>query len=122
MPQIINRDPKSSPSKPATNQSAAAAKGRAPSHDRRGISVNVVVAAGAVALLLIVYLFHVYVHPFTAPVREAHKVAPLPGMPDTPPYNVKEWQDMYKSGKATFVSGVPHVASTPTSGGGTGKP
>ena len=122
MPQIINRNPKSSQSKPGANQSAVVAKRRPATDKGRGVSVNVVVAAGALALLLIVYLFHTYVHPFTSPVKEAHKVAPLPGMPDTPPYNVKEWQDMYKSGKATFVSGIPRNVPSSASGSGTGKP
>jgi len=122
MPQIINRDSKSSESKPDTNQSAVVAKRRPASNERREISVNVVVAAGALALLLIVYLIHAYIHPFTSPVKEAHKVAPLPGMPDTPPYNVKEWQDMYKAGKTTFVSGIPRNMPSSASGSGTGKP
>ena len=120
MPQIINRDPKSSESKPAANQSAVVKDRRRSKDEPRNIPVTVIIASGALALVLVLFLFHTYVHPFTRQVREAHKVPPLPGMADVPPYNIKEWQDMYKSGKATFVSGMPRgVAAGPN---GNGKP
>ena len=118
MPQIINRDTQTSQKGSSTQQTAVVNKPSRAKNEPRGISIRLVVAAGALVVLLIVYLVHAYVHPFTAPVKQAHKVAPLPGFPDTPPYNVKEWQDMYKSGKATFVSGIPHVPV----GLGSGKP
>src|SRR5947209_3623964 len=103
MPQIINRDSKSSQSKSATNQSAVVKDRRRAADKPRTIPVAAIIAAGALALVLILYLYSTYVNPFRSPVNAAHRVAPLPGMPDVAPYNVKEWQDLYKSGKATFA-------------------
>ena len=37
------------------------------------------------------------------------RVAPLPGTPDTIPFNTKEWQDGFKSGKMSVPSGIPGV-------------
>ena len=109
MPQIVNRDAQTSDKKSSAQQSAVVKKARASNDEPRSVPVWLVVGAGALAVLLVAFLIHTYVRPFTPQVKPAHKVAPLPGMADVAPYNIKEWQDMYKSGKATFASGIPHV-------------
>ncbi len=120
MPQLINRDAQTAEKKPDTR--AAAPK---PSRSRtapREISVQMVVAAGVVAFALILFLIHTYIHPFTSQVRIPHKVAPLPGMADQYPYNTKEWQDAYKAGRTTMLSGVPQFARGPKGSGQTAPP
>jgi len=82
------------------------------------VPIPFIIAGGALVLLLILFLYHSFVNPLL-PERapSVTKVAPLPGFPDTPPYNTKEWQDAYNKGQASFISGVPPRMGPP--GGGT---
>src|SRR5437764_1430961 len=103
MPQIIHRDAKTSQDKTVKNESAVVKqRDQSKSAAKREPfqpSVKMVLVAGVLTLALIAFLFRTYVMP-PAPVKEVHKVAPLQGFPDVAPYNLKEWQDLYKQGKA----------------------
>lgn len=83
-------------------------------------SPKVLIGAGVLLLILLVFLFHTYVSPIvpTDAAPKVTKVPPLPGMPDTFPYNTKEWQDAHKAGRASFISGVPpHNSGGPPASG-----
>src|SRR5262249_27252541 len=119
MPYVINKGEKEPPPQKS-------AKG---SSNKPGpISTKIAIGGLVVAILFALFMFNLYVHPFVSSVKIPHKVAPLPGMADEYPYNTKEWQEAYKQGRTTFLSGVPHMAR-PAAGetgsppaGGAGKP
>ncbi len=105
MPVVMDRN--SVGSGPSTNKPNKPA--RKPAAESGSIPPIVMIAAGAGLLLLFVALFHFFVRPLvpTDATPTITKVAPLPGFPDQPPYNTKEWQDARKAGRASFVSGIP---------------
>ena len=122
MPQIIDRGARASGKQAATSSSANVKSSGKSNRSSEGLSVKVVAAAGVLTLFLIVFLIHRFVHPFTSETKLPTKVAPLPGMADTYPYNTKEWQEAYKKGKTTFLSGIPHLARPGTGGAGGAAP
>ena len=117
MPQILNRQEQSPTQKPAQDTPAVVKQKARPKNEPREIPPLAVVGAGVVAVLFILFLFHTYVHPFTSTTYKPVVVAPLPGFPNVPPYNVKEWQDMYKAGKTTRISGIPQNPAAYRTGG-----
>lgn len=75
----------------------------------REAPLKVIIAAGLFLVLLIAFLYHIFVNPIvnTRGEPKVTFVKPLPGFPDTPPYNTKEWQEAFKQGRASLISGVP---------------
>jgi hypothetical protein len=69
-------------------------------------------------VFVILVLYHFFVNPVVTIGGEPKvtTIKPPPGFPDTPPYNTKEWQDAYKQGRASFISGVPPQAGPPSGG------
>ncbi len=107
MPQMINRQDQSPTQKPAQETPAVVKQTPKTNNEPREIPPVVIVGAGIIAVLFILFLYHTYVNPLYQPRVKPHIQAPLAGFPDVPPYNTKEWQDMYKAGKTTPISGMP---------------
>lgn len=115
MPVVINKGGNTPPGqKGPTGQKS----GKKMPDEPRPVAIPIIVAVSAVVLLFILFMYHTFVNPLLperAPTTT--KVAPLPGYPDVPPYNTKEWQDAQKEGRASFISGVPpNMPGVPRSG------
>jgi hypothetical protein len=89
-------------------------------------SLALIIGAGLVLVLFLAVLYHFFVNPIvnTRGEPKVTYVKPLPGFPDTPPYNTKEWQEAFKQGRASLISGIPPNPRPPSgpSGGAQGTP
>lgn len=106
MPVILKKGKNSSPS-----------PGRIPGEPREA-SIALIIGAGLLLVLFIAVLYHFFVNPIvnTRGEPKVTFVKPLPGFPDTPPYNTKEWQEAFKQGRASLISGIPPNPPPPTKG------
>lgn len=107
MPQVINRQSESSNKGLDSSNSAVVKQRKKKADGQVEASPKAIIVAGLVTLLFVAVLIHLYVHPFVSPAKKIDRVPPLPGFADQPPYNTREWQEAYKAGRATPISGVP---------------